>query len=80
MTRQRSSQSWKRSRQPHFLCQTPMILAIIVARPLLREALRIGFQASAGPFRSLARLAVEPRSLPTGPAADGAYAKTWCAS
>ncbi len=29
---------------------------------LLRTALRIGFRASAGPFRSLARLAVEPRA------------------
>ena len=29
---------------------------------LLRQALRIGFRASAGPFRSLASLAVEPRS------------------
>ena len=29
---------------------------------LLRTALRIGFRASAGPFRSLARLAVEPRT------------------
>jgi hypothetical protein len=28
---------------------------------LLRTALRIGFRASAGPFRSIARLAVEPR-------------------
>ena len=29
---------------------------------LLRTALRIGFRASAGPFRSLARLGVEPRA------------------
>ena len=29
---------------------------------LLRTALQIGFRASAGPFRSLARLAVEPRA------------------
>ena len=29
---------------------------------LLRTALRIGFRSSAGPFRSLARLAVEPRA------------------
>jgi superfamily II DNA or RNA helicase len=29
---------------------------------LLRTALRIGFRASAGPFRSLARLSVEPRA------------------
>jgi len=29
---------------------------------LLRAALRIGFRVSAGPFRSLARLAVEPRA------------------
>jgi superfamily II DNA or RNA helicase len=32
-----------------------------VSAGLLRTALRIGFRASAGPFRSLARLAVEPR-------------------
>ena len=29
---------------------------------LLRTALRVGFRSSAGPFRSLARLAVEPRA------------------
>lgn len=29
---------------------------------LLRDAVRLGFRASAGPFRSFARLAVEPRS------------------
>ena len=29
---------------------------------LLRDALRIGFRSSAGPFRSLASIAVEPRS------------------
>lgn len=29
---------------------------------LLRDALRIGFRSSAGPFRSLARIAVQPRS------------------
>jgi superfamily II DNA or RNA helicase len=29
---------------------------------LLREAVRLGFRSSAGPFRSLARVAVEPRS------------------
>jgi len=28
---------------------------------LLRDALRLGFRSSAGPFRSFARLAVEPR-------------------
>jgi hypothetical protein len=28
---------------------------------LLREALRLGFRSSAGPFRSFARIAVEPR-------------------
>ena len=33
-----------------------------VSAGLLRTALRIGFRASAGPFRSLARLAVEPRA------------------
>ncbi|HUZ26547.1 MAG TPA: helicase-related protein [Streptosporangiaceae bacterium] len=32
-----------------------------VSAGLLRTALRIGFRASAGPFRSLARLTVEPR-------------------
>lgn len=32
-----------------------------ISAGLLRTALRIGFRASAGPFRSLARLAVEPR-------------------
>src|SRR3989442_7891232 len=28
---------------------------------LLRDAVRLGFRSSAGPFRSFARLAVEPR-------------------
>ena len=29
--------------------------------PLLRDAVRLGFRSSAGPFRSFARIAVEPR-------------------
>jgi hypothetical protein len=33
-----------------------------VSAGLLRTALRIGFRSSAGPFRSVARLAVEPRA------------------
>lgn len=34
---------------------------------LLRDALRIGFRSSAGPFRSFASLAVEPRAYQTVP-------------
>ena len=32
---------------------------------LLRDAVRLGFRSSAGPFRSFARLAVEPRRAVT---------------
>lgn len=33
---------------------------------LLRDAVRLGFRTSAGPFRSFARLAVEPRPYRNG--------------
>src|SRR5438067_1979644 len=39
---------------------TPADLGDAASARLLRTALRIGFRASAGPFRSLAKLAVEP--------------------
>ena len=41
---------------------TPADVGTAASAGLLRTALRIGFRASAGPFRSLARLAVEPRA------------------
>src|SRR5687768_6571427 len=41
---------------------TPADLGDAASAGLLRTALRIGFRSSAGPFRSLASLAVEPRS------------------
>ena len=41
---------------------TPATSGTAASAGLLRTALRIGFRASAGPFRSLARLAVEPRA------------------
>jgi superfamily II DNA or RNA helicase len=44
-----------------FLPPDPADAGTAVSAGLLRTALRIGFRASAGPFRSLARLAVEPR-------------------
>src|SRR5260370_8714003 len=34
---------------------------------LLRHAVRFGFRSSAGPFRSFARIAVEPRPYQLGP-------------
>jgi hypothetical protein len=40
----------------------PADIGTAMSAGLLRTALRIGFRASAGPFRSLARLAVEPRA------------------
>ena len=40
----------------------PQDIGTAASAGLLRTALRIGFRASAGPFRSLARLAVEPRA------------------
>ena len=42
---------------------------------LLRDAVRLGFRSSAGPFRSFARLAFEPRPYQLVPAADGAQAR-----
>lgn len=41
---------------------TPDDLGDDASARLLRSALRIGFRSSAGPFRSLANIAVEPRS------------------
>src|SRR5260370_22982626 len=45
-----------------FEAPDPADVETAVSAGLLRTALRIGFRASAGPFRSLARLAVEPRA------------------
>jgi superfamily II DNA or RNA helicase len=45
-----------------FEAPDPSDVGTAVSAGLLRTALRIGFRASAGPFRSLARLAVEPRA------------------
>ena len=45
-----------------FEAPDPTDAGTAVSAGLLRTALRIGFRASAGPFRSLARLAVEPRA------------------
>jgi superfamily II DNA or RNA helicase len=48
--------------QARFQAPDPGDLGTATSAGLLRTALRIGFRASAGPFRSLARLAVEPRA------------------
>jgi superfamily II DNA or RNA helicase len=48
--------------QASFQAPDPGDLGTATSAGLLRTALRIGFRASAGPFRSLARLAVEPRA------------------
>lgn len=45
-----------------FAAPNPGDIGTAMSAGLLRTALRIGFRASAGPFRSLARLAVEPRA------------------
>jgi superfamily II DNA or RNA helicase len=45
-----------------FQAPDPADAGTAVSAGLLRAALRIGFRAGAGPFRSLARLAVEPRA------------------
>jgi superfamily II DNA or RNA helicase len=45
-----------------FEAPDPADAGTAVSAGLLRTALQIGFRASAGPFRSLARLAVEPRA------------------
>ncbi|WJK34747.1 DEAD/DEAH box helicase [Solwaraspora sp. WMMA2065] len=45
-----------------FAAPTPADLGNAQAAGLLRSALRIGFRAGAGPFRSLAGIAVEPRA------------------
>src|SRR5260370_27781060 len=50
-----------------FEAPDPADVGTAVSAGLLRTALRIGFRASAGPFRSLARLAVEPRAYPLFP-------------
>ena len=51
-----------------FEAPDPADAGTAVSAGLLRTALRIGFRASAGPFRSLARLAVEPRAYQLVPA------------
>jgi len=48
--------------QARFSAPSPDDLGDAQAAGLLRTALRIGFRSSAGPFRSLASIAVEPRS------------------
>ncbi|MBW8483939.1 DEAD/DEAH box helicase [Actinomadura parmotrematis] len=45
-----------------FALPSPADLGDAQAAGMLRTALRVGFRSGAGPFRSLARLAVEPRA------------------
>jgi superfamily II DNA or RNA helicase len=45
----------------HFDLPDPAHMGDFRSSRLLRDALRLGFRSSAGPFRSFARLAVEPR-------------------
>ena len=56
-----SSPTWSRSTRPGSPAPSPDDLGDARAAGLLRTALRIGFRSSAGPFRSLASIAVEPR-------------------
>src|SRR5205823_11331204 len=44
-----------------FAPPNPELVGDAQSARLLRDALRLGFRASAGPFRSFGRLAVEPR-------------------
>lgn len=45
----------------HFELPNPQLLGDYRSGRLLRDAIRIGFRSSAGPFRSFAKIAVEPR-------------------
>lgn len=45
----------------HFDLPNPQFLGDYRSGRLLRDAIRIGFRSSAGPFRSFAKIAVEPR-------------------
>ena len=44
-----------------FRLPDPEVLGDFQSCSLLRDSLRLGFRSSAGPFRSFARIAVEPR-------------------
>lgn len=48
-------------RPARFELPDPQRLGDFRSSRLLRDALRLGFRSSAGPFRSFARLAIEPR-------------------
>ena len=48
------------------------VLATQDAARILADALRLSMRRGAGPFRSAARLAFEPRRLPVGSSPDGA--------
>ncbi len=52
---------WSRSSRRSSICRSLRSPAIIARARLLRDAVRLGFRSSAGPFRSFARIAVEPR-------------------
>ena len=52
---------WRRSNRPAFDLPDPTQVGDYRSARLLRDAVRLGFRSSAGPFRSFARLAFEPR-------------------
>ncbi|MFI0774650.1 helicase-related protein [Streptomyces sp. NPDC021212] len=54
--------SFETVRSAEFAAPSPADLGDAKAAGLLRSALRIGFRSGAGPFRSLAGIAVEPRA------------------
>ncbi|MFY1615893.1 DEAD/DEAH box helicase [Micromonospora sp. WMMD736] len=54
--------AFEQVKSAEFAPPTPSDLGDAYAASLLRSALRIGFRSGAGPFRSLARIAVEPRA------------------
>ena len=51
----------ERVESAHFALPSPEKLGDFRSCRLLRDAIRLGFRSSAGPFRSFARIAVEPR-------------------
>ncbi|WP_422733372.1 DEAD/DEAH box helicase [Micromonospora sp. WMMD558] len=54
--------AFEQVKSAEFAPPTPSDLGDAYAASLLRSALRIGFRSGAGPFRSLAGIAVEPRA------------------
>ena len=61
--------------RPPLTCPTPSSSATIHSCRLLRDAVRLGFRSSAGPFRSFGAHRRRAAALPARPPADGAQAR-----